>query len=97
MKEMVTVIDPHSKAVTDPLLAADLFKEHEETIELVITDYMMPHMTGIELLNILRTGNERLKGLVVTGRYVETDYPVLKKPFGMKMLREKGQELLGDV
>jgi PAS domain S-box-containing protein len=34
---------------TDSLRALDLFREHPDRFDLVMTDYMMPHMTGIEL------------------------------------------------
>jgi two-component system, cell cycle sensor histidine kinase and response regulator CckA len=74
-----------------------------ESLDLVITDYLMPSMLGDELLERLRERRPHLKALVITGH---TDMlarelpdwwkrePHLSKPFTVADLRQAVHRLL---
>jgi CheY-like chemotaxis protein len=72
--------------------------------DLVITDYLMPSMTGDELVGRLREQRPNMKSLVVTGHapILETEDPDwwnaqahLSKPFRVDALREAVIGLIG--
>ncbi len=72
--------------------------EGQDLINLVLCDWKMPNMTGIEVLKQIRTCDPDLPFLMVTGQsdvdsvieakaYAVTAY--IKKPFSMEELRKK--------
>jgi CheY-like chemotaxis protein len=75
-----------------------------ESVDLVVTDYLMPNMTGDELIGRLRVDRPALKALVITGHgdildrerqpWWETERH-LAKPFGIADLAAAVTELLG--
>jgi CheY-like chemotaxis protein len=78
--------------------------ERNGALDLVITDYLMPEMTGDELLGHLRERRPGLKALVVTGHsdILERELPDwwraeahLAKPFTLAALREAVEGLIG--
>jgi CheY-like chemotaxis protein len=73
-------------------------------LDLIITDYLMPEMTGDELLGRLRERRPRLKALVVSGHgdVLERELPDwwrteahLSKPFTLAALRAAVEQLVG--
>lgn len=64
--------------------------------DVVITDYRMPHMTGLELLEIIRVWWPDTSVIVLSGEPVQTAQLVLQggafawlpKPFGLRQLME---------
>ena len=73
-------------------------------LDLVITDYLMPSMTGDELLGRLRAQRPHLRALMVTGHADVLDQerppwwarqPHLSKPFTLLALRESVLSLIG--
>ncbi len=73
-------------------------------LDLIITDYLMPSMTGDELLGRLRERRPGLKALVITGHgaILEKEVPDwwrgeshLSKPFTVAALREAVVKLIG--
>lgn len=72
-------------------------------LDLVITDYLMPEMTGDELIARMRELRPHLKALVITGHsdLLDREAPEwwqaeehLAKPFRLKALRDKVELLL---
>ena len=81
----------HPIVCGDPLLADDLLRAHE-TIDLVISDVLMPGLTGPEMVAALTPVYPHLAILFVTGYAGEAagdalvDHLVLRKPFTIAAL-----------
>ena len=78
--------------------------EHHAVLDLIITDYLMPEMTGDELLGRLRERRPDLKALVVSGHgdILDRELPDwwrreahLAKPFTLAALRDAVERLIG--
>ncbi len=74
------------------------FKEHGKKIDLLISDLIMPGMTGIELVHVLRKRNPQLPVLYVSGYNQIEDFQewksdaratFLQKPFSPDALRNQ--------
>jgi PAS domain S-box-containing protein len=85
--------------------AIALFEEHEETIDLVLSDMVMPEMSGVEFYQALEARHPGVKVMVATG------YPLadegknllergviawIQKPFSASKLALKIREVLGN-
>ena len=79
--------------------ALDILKSDQE-IDLMMTDHVMPGMTGMELAAASREVRPQLLVLLATG-YAElpdgfqVDLPRLAKPYHQDQLRERLDQLLG--
>jgi len=81
--------------------ALRLFRLHEEEVDLVITDLVMPGMNGRELAERLTHLHPEIRVLYVSG-YVDSArtpldalaFPLLEKPFGADLLVRKVRETL---
>ncbi|MCH2187442.1 response regulator [Myxococcota bacterium] len=71
-------------------------KDHIRSVDLVLTDIVMPTMGGIELAELLKDLHPAIKVAMMTGypggspsegRFIEGDYPVIPKPFKPSELR----------
>jgi two-component system cell cycle sensor histidine kinase/response regulator CckA len=74
------------------------FAEHSDSIDLVLTDMLMPGCTGVELLNRLWARVPTLKAVYMsgngarpdlTGKGAPRDLPFVQKPFTAAELQEK--------
>jgi len=52
---------------TDPKEAVELIKNKEEPIDLLLTDQVMPEMTGLQLVDVIKHFRNDLKVIMVTG------------------------------
>ncbi|WP_188020378.1 PAS domain S-box protein [Deferribacter autotrophicus] len=83
----VTVFD-------NPLKAKDFILANKDDIGLVISDIMMPEMSGIELVDILKKEGVSLPIVLMTGYATEefkegkVSVPVISKPFSLNNLLE---------
>lgn len=83
--------------------ALELFASHDGTIELVVSDVVMPEMDGPTLLRELRSRRPDLKVIFVSG-YAEDafrknlpdgeQFAFLPKPFTLKQLVEAVKETI---
>lgn len=81
---------------TSPRQALTAFKASPESYELVITDFQMPHMDGVEFSRRLLGLAPRIKILLMSGGYQVDDETAvqkgfcgfLRKPFELKTLLE---------
>ncbi len=86
---------------TEALLLAE---QHSGPIHLLLTDVIMPHMTGKEVANRLRPSRHEMKVLYVSGYAADTltrrglgepDWEFIGKPFAPDQLTGKVREILG--
>ncbi|MEK6650897.1 MAG: ATP-binding protein, partial [Bacteroidota bacterium] len=87
----------------DGVHALDLFHQHIDTIQLVVTDMMMPRMGGAELIREIRALRPDARIIVMTGMRIPDDIQiediqavdgVLQKPFTADDLIRTVQEVL---
>src|SRR5258708_23601503 len=93
------IVLSHSR-VTDAIAA---WEKHGETIQLLLTDVIMPQMSGPELAQHLRNLNPQLKVLFISG-YANQDDVIrcileqgaayIQKPFTPSSLAKKIREVL---
>ena len=92
-------------AATRPQEAIGLFMSHPDSIDLVMTDVVMPEMNGRELVHELSRRQPALKSLFMSGHaddvlarqgMLEAGAPFIQKPFTMKGITLKLREVLGD-
>ena len=77
--------------------ALELFRQHEGAVDLVLSDVVMPELSGPDLIRALRERQPDLRALFMTGYtddevfrrgLQDTEMGVLHKPFGPGMLAE---------
>ncbi|MHA2169240.1 MAG: response regulator, partial [Candidatus Kariarchaeaceae archaeon] len=87
----------------DPRKALDIFNENIDEIDLIITDVVMPGMTGPELIDKLVTKKPELKVLFMTGysqdvtlisKLQKSEFKALEKPFNDHVLISTIQNLV---
>ena len=83
--------------------ALQLYQQHQDKIDLVITDKAMPGMDGLELLAALRTQSHDLKMVLMTEYALDiANAPInsrkslwcIAKPFNMSTIAELVKEAL---
>jgi two-component system, cell cycle sensor histidine kinase and response regulator CckA len=87
----------------DGLAALKLCQRHLPLIDIVVTDVVMPNLSGVDLVQKLKTIRPHLKVLYMSGYtdstvvrhgVEETEINYLQKPFTPDLLRRKVRELL---
>ena len=97
--EMLEDLGHHVIGASSGLHALDIIRS-EQPIDLMMTDHVMPGMTGIELAAASRAVRPSLPILLATG-YAELpegaqlDLPRLAKPYHQDQLRDRLDQLLG--
>ncbi|HYW63983.1 MAG TPA: ATP-binding protein, partial [Bradyrhizobium sp.] len=97
--EMLEDLGHHVIGASSGMHALDIIKS-EQPIDLMMTDHVMPGMTGIELAAASRELRPSLPILLATG-YAELpegaqlDLPRLAKPYHQEQLRDRLDQLLG--
>ncbi|WP_172969699.1 response regulator [Rhodanobacter sp. T12-5] len=85
----------HDTTATDGAEVAELQQQGLATIDLVVSDYAMPLVSGVEIIRRLRADKPQLPAVIITG-YAETDVLtgapegviILTKPFTSASLQE---------
>ncbi len=86
-----------------PSEAISLFKKEKDSIDLLLTDFMMPGLNGFELKNEIEKIKPGIKTLFISGHSIDilgnyaTDYEFihfLQKPFTVSALAEKVSKAL---
>jgi CheY-like chemotaxis protein len=76
---------------------AEMFLRNGEAIDIVVTDHLMPGMTGAELAHTIRASWPRLPVLLISGyadaEGIAADLPRLAKPFRQAELGQRLAEL----
>lgn len=85
-------------SATNSSQAITLSKEYQQTIDIVLSDIIMPDMNGIELLSILRESRPQLKAIFMSGYTnsmavesvgMDANTVFLQKPFTFEDLAKK--------
>jgi PAS domain S-box-containing protein len=92
----------HVLTATDGADAKRLAAEHTGPIDLLLTDTMMPHMNGRELVRAIRTVRPEIKVIYMSGYLEFNNNPLegadgiyyLQKPFGLDTLGQKIKTVL---
>jgi CheY-like chemotaxis protein len=83
--------------------ALECFRAHPQEIDLVISDLVMPRMSGAELFETLQTDGHSVRFLLTSGYTdrevreridVEHGLPFVRKPWSLKGLLAQVRELL---
>ncbi len=86
--------------------ALALAKENKDHIDLVLTDVVMPHMSGKELVKQVTELSSKIKTIYMSGYtdnaivkngILEPDTVFLQKPFSPKLLLQKVREVLDSL
>jgi len=89
----------------DPSQALDIAKTHHAAISLLITDVVMPQMSGKALAEQMQAVNPAIKVLFMSGYtadviayrgILDTEVRFIQKPFSMKELAFKVRQALED-
>jgi signal transduction histidine kinase/DNA-binding response OmpR family regulator len=96
--EMLEDLGHHVIGATSGLHALDILKS-EQPLDLMMTDHVMPGMTGLELAAATREVRPSLPILLATGYAelpdgVQVDLPRLAKPYHQDQLRDRLDQLL---
>jgi CheY-like chemotaxis protein len=90
-------------AAADGPAALRVIEQHARPIDLLVTDLIMPGMSGLELAKRLRAADSATRVLYVSGhadvKTLEAHDPgaaLLRKPLSCDNLRAKVQEILGE-
>jgi len=84
--------------------ALELFRQSDKSVDLLLTDVMMPGQSGPELHTQLESESPGLKVLFISGysdkpveksKWVGEGMPFLQKPFGASELAVRVREVLG--
>lgn len=88
--EMVKSVGYDVIKVNSPAAAVDEFEKNSGRIDLLLSDVVMPGMSGIELGERLRAKQPRLAVVLMTGcaECLNRSYTILEKPFGLDQLRK---------
>jgi CheY-like chemotaxis protein len=97
--EMLEDLGHHVIGASSGVHALDIIRS-EQPIDLMVTDHVMPGMTGIELAAASRELRPSLPILLATGYAelpdgVQLDLPRLAKPYHQDQLRDRLDQLLG--
>ncbi len=94
--------------VTDGREALDLFRAHEKQIDALVSDVVMPDLSGPQLAEQLVTWKPALKVLFISGIVPDADavfaqlrrefaFRFLRKPFNPALLVEVVEDMLAGV
>ncbi len=90
-------------AAPDPEQATELAAEYQGTIDLLLTDLIMPHMNGRELARKLTADRPKLRCLYMSGYpadvaahhgIIEAGFDLIQKPFSLRALARSVREVL---
>ncbi len=92
--KMITEIGFTVLAVNCPLQAVELFRQNPEKFDLLITDLIMPEMTGIELAEELHKTNSRIPIILMTGYGTDIEPTMLFSCYGIRQFLKKPVKLI---
>jgi len=99
--ELLSQNEFHVVTACDGAQALDRAREHADRIDLLLTDFDMPHMNGVQLAAAIRQFQPRIGVVLMSGSHNLEAASVacstfLSKPFTPRVLLETITGLLGD-
>ena len=91
--KMITKIGFTVQGLSLPLEAVELFRQNPEKFDLLITDLIMPEMTGIELAEELHKINPQMPVILMTGYGKDLDPLLLSSCYGINQFLKKPVKL----
>ena len=85
--------------------ALEVYRKLDAPPDLILSDIVMPRLSGADLIDALRKEQPDLKVLFMSGYYSDrnmqvgalpSDAEVLSKPFSVRQLRERVREILDE-
>jgi PAS domain S-box-containing protein len=93
MTKMITKIGFTVHALNSPLQAVELFRQNPEKFDLLITDLIMPEMTGLELAEELHKTNSQFPVILMTGYGKDIDPEILSNFYEISKFLKKPLKL----
>ena len=75
IRQMMARLGYRVEAFSNPALALHAFRTNPESYDLVVTDMMMPEMTGDELIVHLREIRADLPAMIISSYHTKTNFP----------------------
>jgi DNA-binding NtrC family response regulator len=103
MRKLLSRLDYKVLTAKDGLEGKAVYESHDGKINLLVTDVVMPGLTGIELAEQLTNRDADLKVLLVSGHheeiisfdnYEKPNIRMLNKPFAMDRFAKEVSQLL---
>jgi len=82
--DLLALLEHHADAAASGVKALELFERHR--YDLVLTDLMMPGMTGWEVLAAVRGRDPRIPVIVISGSTVDAKDPRVTRRRGVAVL-----------
>lgn len=97
IEQMLAPLSVEVHSFTNPVKALDYFRQNSQQISMVISDYRMPQMSGLDFIKSIRELNKTVKVIVIsafepTRREIDSARvelnvdAIVTKPFGIEKL-----------
>ncbi len=91
--KMITQIGFTVQAINYPLQAVELFRQNPEKFNLLITDLIMPEMTGLVLAEELHKTKSQIPVILMTGYGKDIELSMLASRYGISQFLKKPVKL----
>jgi len=104
MNEVLQSLGYRTLMAEDGLMALELFKQHQQDIDLALLDVVMPHLGGVQLATRIKAIQSKLPIIFLTGYDKEhvlngskplNNTAILTKPISLDVLSQKIRQMLG--
>ncbi len=102
-EEILLTLGYKVSVASDGMRAFDIFKDHVDEIDLVLTDVVMPKVGGIDLLKSIRKAGNKTPVIFMTGYddalpkpgdELVNETPVIRKPFSAEQLSQTIRKMI---
>jgi DNA-binding response OmpR family regulator len=106
IEQMLSDLAVEIHTFTDPHMALEYFRQNSGQVKLLITDYRMPQMSGIEFIRSIREELKETMKIIVISAFEPTEREIhsaqaalsvdeiITKPFGIERMVHAVKELL---
>ncbi len=106
IEQMLSDLAVEIHTFTDPRMALEYFRQNPGQVKLLITDYRMPQMSGIEFIRSIREKLKETMKIIVISAFEPTEHEIhsaqavlsvdeiITKPFGIERMVHAVKEQL---